>query len=173
MQDRCGRPSNFNGAEAARRLLKIPTGNGMALVFYTSPEAPVQCAVEFSRALKDYPLLQVRMGTQSGLVSGVVDVNERANLAGAGLNIAQRVMYCVDAGHILLCKHSNGRQQMSGRPATDVQTAKGNIASAGGRRLLSIDSPCECQDTPRQGACDMTTFSVARGAASTLVDVMT
>src|SRR5438128_1461363 len=95
----------FQRAEAASRLLKIPTGDGMALVFYTSPEAPAQCAVEISRALKEHPRLQLRMGIHSGPVSGVVDVNERANLAGAGLNVAQRVMYCGDAGHILLSKH--------------------------------------------------------------------
>jgi TolB-like protein/class 3 adenylate cyclase/Tfp pilus assembly protein PilF len=95
----------FERAEAASRLLKIPTGDGMALVFYTSPEAPAQCAVEISRALKEHPRLQLRMGIHSGPVSGVVDVNERANLAGAGLNVAQRVMDCGDAGHILLSKH--------------------------------------------------------------------
>src|SRR5437870_2246523 len=92
-------------AEAASRLLKIPTGDGMGLVFYTSPEAPVQCAVEISRALKEHPRLQLRMGIHSGPVSGVVDVNERANLAGAGINMARRVMDCGDAGHILLSKH--------------------------------------------------------------------
>src|SRR2546430_11794694 len=86
----------FQRAEAANRLLKIPTGDGMALVFYTSPEAPAQCAVEVSRALKKHPRLQLRMGIHSGPVSGVVDVNERANLAGAGLNLAQRVMDCGD-----------------------------------------------------------------------------
>ncbi len=95
----------FQRAEAAGRLIKIPTGDGIALVFYTSPEAPVQCAVEISRVLKERPRLQLRMGIHSGPVSGVVDVNERANLAGAGLNIAQRVMDCGDAGHILLSKH--------------------------------------------------------------------
>ena len=92
-------------AEAASRLLKIPTGDGMALVFYTSPEAPAQCAVEISRALKEHPRLHLRMGIHSGPVSGVVDVNERANLTGAGMNMAQRVMDCGDAGHILLSKH--------------------------------------------------------------------
>jgi TolB-like protein/class 3 adenylate cyclase/Tfp pilus assembly protein PilF len=92
-------------AEAAGRLLKIATGDGMALVFYTSPEAPAQCAVEISRALKENPHLQLRMGINSGPVSGIVDVNERANLAGAGINMAQRVMDCGDAGHILLSKH--------------------------------------------------------------------
>src|SRR5207244_13558752 len=95
----------FQKAEAANRLLKIPTGDGIALVFYTSPEAPAQCAVEISCALKEHPRLQVRMGIHSGPVSGVVDVNERVNLTGAGINIAKRVMDCGDAGHILLSKH--------------------------------------------------------------------
>src|SRR6266516_7000957 len=88
----------FQKAEAAARLIKIPTGDGMALVFYTNPEAPVQCAVEISRALKERPRLQVRMGIHSGPVSGVVDVTERANLTGAGINMAKRVMDCGDAG---------------------------------------------------------------------------
>src|SRR5438094_6360240 len=95
----------FQRAEAARRLLKIPTGDGMVLVFYTSPEAPAQCAVEISCALKEHPRLHLRMGIHSGPVSGVVDVTERANLAGAGINIAKRVMDCGDASHILLSKH--------------------------------------------------------------------
>ena len=94
----------FQRAEAASRLLKIPTGDGIALVFYTSPEAPVQCAVEISCVLKEHPRMHLRMGIHSGPVSGVVDLNERANLAGAGINIAQRVMDCGDAGHILLSK---------------------------------------------------------------------
>jgi TolB-like protein/class 3 adenylate cyclase len=95
----------FRKAEAGGRLLKIATGDGMALVFYKSPEEPAHCAVEISRALKKYPHLQLRMGIHSGPVSGVVDVNERANVAGAGINIAQRVMDCGDAGHILVSKH--------------------------------------------------------------------
>src|SRR6187551_855142 len=95
----------FQKAEAAGRLLKIATGDGMALVFYTSPEAPAHCALEISRALKEHPRLHVRMGVHSGPVSGVVDVNNRPNLSGAGLNMAQRVMNCGDAGHILLSKH--------------------------------------------------------------------
>jgi TolB-like protein/class 3 adenylate cyclase/Tfp pilus assembly protein PilF len=95
----------FQKAEAADSLIKIATGDGMALVFYTSPEAPAQCAVEISRALKEHPRLQLRMGIHSGPVGGVVDVNERANLAGAGINIAKRVMDCGDAGHILVSKH--------------------------------------------------------------------
>src|SRR5437660_7152376 len=94
----------FQRAEAASRLLKIPTGDGMALVFYTSPEAPAQCALEISRALNEHPRLQLRMGIHSGPVSGVIDVTGKANVAGAGINIAQRVMDCGDAGHILLSK---------------------------------------------------------------------
>jgi TolB-like protein/class 3 adenylate cyclase len=95
----------FQKAEASERLIKISTGDGMALVFYTSPEAPVRCAMEVSRALKDHPRLRLRMGIHSGPVSGVIDVTGRTNLAGAGLNLAQRVMNCGDAGHILVSKH--------------------------------------------------------------------
>src|SRR5438046_3502497 len=95
----------FQNAEAAARLIKIPTGDGMTLVFYKSPEEPVKCALDISRALKEHPKLQLRMGIHSGPVSGVIDVNGRANLAGAGLNMAQRVMDCGDAGHILLSRH--------------------------------------------------------------------
>src|SRR5881275_2359364 len=95
----------YQKAEATGRLIKIPAGDGMALVFYTSPEAPAQCAVEISRLLKEHPRLQLRMGVHSGPVSGVIDVNGHANLAGAGLNTAQRVMACGDAGHILVSKH--------------------------------------------------------------------
>src|SRR5436190_14456566 len=95
----------FQKAEAANRILKIPTGDGMALVFYKSPEEPAQCAFEISRVLKDNQRLQIRMGIHSGPVSGVVDVNERTNVAGAGINLAQRVMDCGDAGHILVSRH--------------------------------------------------------------------
>src|SRR2546430_9886830 len=95
----------FQKAEAADRLIKIATGDGMVLVFYTTPEAPVRCAMELSRALKDHPRLRVRMGIHSGPVSGVVDVTGQANLTGAGLNLAHRAMECGDAGHILLSKH--------------------------------------------------------------------
>ena len=94
----------FRSAQAAGKLVKVPTGDGMALVFFSSPEAPVECALEISRVLKNRPELKLRMGVHSGPVSGVVDVNDRANVAGAGINIAQRVMDCGDAGHILLSK---------------------------------------------------------------------
>src|SRR6266853_3176063 len=92
-------------AEAGSRLIKIPTGDGMALVFYKSPEEPVKCALEISRALREHPKLQLRMGVHSGPVSGIVDVNDHSNIVGAGINVAQRVMACGDAGHILLSKH--------------------------------------------------------------------
>src|SRR5713226_6966651 len=91
-------------AEAGARLIKIPTGDGIALVFYKSPEEPVECALEISRALKEHPRIQLRMGAHSGPVSGVIDVNGHANLAGAGLNTAQRVMDCGEAGHSVVSK---------------------------------------------------------------------
>jgi TolB-like protein/Tfp pilus assembly protein PilF len=95
----------FRSAERDKRLLKIPTGDGMALIFYRSPEDPVECALEISRAVKEqHSDLKLRMGVHSGPVSGVVDVTGRANVAGSGINIAQRVMDCGDSGHILLSK---------------------------------------------------------------------
>src|SRR6266480_1659002 len=95
----------FRAAEAAGKLVRLPTGDGMALAFATTPDAPVQCALEISKALKSHPELRVRMGIHSGPVSGLVDVNDRSNIAGAGINMAQRVMDCGDAGHILLSRH--------------------------------------------------------------------
>src|SRR5437764_2284405 len=94
----------FKVAEAESKLIRLPTGDGMALVFRTSPEAPAECALELSQRLKSHPELQVRMGIHSGPVNEVVDVNGRTNITGAGINIAQRVMDCGDAGHILLSK---------------------------------------------------------------------
>src|ERR1700732_2196903 len=95
----------YRTAESENRLLKLATGDGMALIFYHSPEDPVECALEISRAIKEqHSNLRLRMGVHSGPVSGVVDVNGRANVAGAGINAAQRVMDCGDAGHILLSK---------------------------------------------------------------------
>jgi len=94
----------FRVAEAEGKLLRLPTGDGVALVFRTSPEAPVLCALEVSKALKRYSELKVRMGVHSGPVNAINDLNEQANIAGAGINIAQRVMDCGDAGHILISK---------------------------------------------------------------------
>jgi TolB-like protein/class 3 adenylate cyclase/Tfp pilus assembly protein PilF len=96
---------HFHTAEANGRLITVPTGDGMALVFYNTPEAPVECALEVGRAAREHPELKLRMGMHSGPVSGVVDVSGRSNIAGAGINIAQRVMDCGDAGHVLISKH--------------------------------------------------------------------
>src|ERR1044072_7118303 len=95
----------FKKAEAEGKLLRLPTGDGGALVFRTNPEAAVLCALEISKALKSHPELKVRMGVHSGPVNEIADLNEQANIAGAGINIAQRVMDCGDAGHILLSRH--------------------------------------------------------------------
>src|SRR6476469_9841976 len=94
--------AQFRSADAAGKLIRIPTGDGMALAFFTSPDAPVNCAIELAKANQTGPKLELRMGIHSGPVDRLADVNERTNLAGAGINTAQRVMDCGDAGHILL-----------------------------------------------------------------------
>src|SRR5438477_1100975 len=95
----------FRQAQAEGKLLRLPTGDGGALVFRNHPEAPVLCAMEISKELKRHPELQVRMGIHSGPVNEITDLNAQANIAGAGINIAQRVMDCGDSGHILLSRH--------------------------------------------------------------------
>jgi TolB-like protein/class 3 adenylate cyclase/Flp pilus assembly protein TadD len=95
----------FRAAEASGELIRVPTGDGMALVFFHSPEEPARCALEISRALQEHPNIRLRMGVHSGPVNRVTDVNEKANIAGPGINVAQRVMDCGDAGHILLSAH--------------------------------------------------------------------
>src|SRR6201994_328399 len=95
----------FKKAEAEGKLLLLPTGDGGALVFRTSTESPALCALEIAKELKKHPDLQVRMGIHSGPVNEIADLNEQANIAGAGINIAQRVMDCGGAGHILLSRH--------------------------------------------------------------------
>src|SRR5437899_4465711 len=95
----------FRLAQSEGKLLRLPTGDGGALVFRNSLEAPARCSMEIARTLKDYPKLRVRIGIHSGPVNEITDLNEQANIAGAGINIAQRVMDCGDAGHILLSRH--------------------------------------------------------------------
>ncbi len=95
----------FRAAEASGKLIRVPTGDGMALLFFRSPEEPARCALEISRTLQDHPHIQVRMGVHSGPVNRVTDVNDKTNFAGSGINVAQRVMDCGDAGHILLSEH--------------------------------------------------------------------
>src|ERR1700720_840132 len=94
----------FRAAQREGKLERLPTGDGGALVFGTSPEVPVKCAMEIARELKKHPELRVRMGVHSGPVKRVTDLSEQGNIAGAGINIAQRVMDCGDAGHILVSK---------------------------------------------------------------------
>jgi serine/threonine-protein kinase len=96
---------SFRNAEANGKLIRLPTGDGMALVFFRSPEEPAQCALEIHAASKSQLHLQLRMGVHSGPVNQISDVNDRSNVAGTGINVAQRVMDCGDAGHILLSKH--------------------------------------------------------------------
>src|SRR5437588_1239528 len=95
----------FQAAESSGKLIRVPTGDGMALLFFRSPEEPVRCALELSSALKNFPHIQVRMGVHSGPINQVTDVNDRVNVAGTGINVAQRVLECGDAGHILVSKH--------------------------------------------------------------------
>ena len=95
----------FRAAEASDKLIRVPTGDGMALLFFRSPEEPVRCALEISRALQGQSQIQVRMGVHSGPVNRVPDVNDKTNVAGSGINVAQRVLDCGDAGHILLSAH--------------------------------------------------------------------
>jgi adenylate cyclase len=94
----------FRRAETEGRLIRIPTGDGMLLVFFDDPQAPMECAMEIATAMKSHPEIGLRMGIHSGPVNEVIDVNDRSNVAGAGVNMAQRVMDCGDAGHILLSK---------------------------------------------------------------------
>ncbi|PYI77518.1 MAG: hypothetical protein DMF04_06075 [Verrucomicrobia bacterium] len=96
---------SFHRAEAAGRLTRLPTGDGMALLFFGSPEEPAQCALAVSAAIQAHPHIKLRMGVHSGPVNRVTDVNDRLNVAGPGINVAQRVMDCGDAGHILLSRH--------------------------------------------------------------------
>jgi class 3 adenylate cyclase len=95
----------FRAAEARGELIRVPTGDGMALVFFHSPEEPVRCALEISKALQDHPNIRLRMGVHSGPINRVSDVNEKTNIAGPGINVAQRVLDCGDAEHILLSAH--------------------------------------------------------------------
>src|SRR5436305_4290084 len=121
----------FQKAEGVDRLIKIPTGDGMALIFYNSSEQPVECALEISRELKGFPEMLVRMGVHSGPVSAVTDLNDRTNAAGIGIHVAQRVMDCGDSGHILLSKrvaedlHQNGRWRQSLHDLGEVEVKHG------------------------------------------------
>ncbi len=125
-------------AKEAGKLIRLPVGDGMALVFFDSPETPVRCAIEISKRLKEYPQLKLRMGIHSGPINEVRDVNDRTNVAGAGINLARRVMDCGDGGHILLSK----------RVAEDLESRRWTpyLHDAGGR---------SCQNCCYQGASEI------------------
>src|SRR5439155_27286182 len=95
----------FRAAETKGKLIRVSTGDGMALLFFHSPEEPARCALKISKTLQDHPRIQVRMGIHSGPVAPVRDVNEETTMAGSGINVAQRVLGCGDGGHILLSGH--------------------------------------------------------------------
>src|ERR1700759_3546919 len=122
----------FRAAEAEGKLLRLPTGDGGALAFRNSPEAPVICAEEIAKALKSHPEIRVRMGIHSGPVNEVTDLNEQANIAGAGINVAQRVMDCGDAGHILVStRRKTSSNTISGILICMISAnAKGSMANA-------------------------------------------
>jgi class 3 adenylate cyclase/Flp pilus assembly protein TadD len=104
LQDAVRSTSEFARAQAADQLIRLPTGDGMALVFFRDPEAPVRCALELTKILRAKPHIQLRMGIHAGPVYRIADINANRNVAGGGINIAQRVMDCGDSGHILLSK---------------------------------------------------------------------
>src|SRR5438132_10372028 len=95
----------FRAAETKGKLVRVSTGDGMALLFFRSPEEPVRCALEISRTLQEHPHIRLRMGVHSGPVNRITDVNDKTNFAGSGMNVAQRVLDCAYAGHILLSGH--------------------------------------------------------------------
>src|SRR3984893_12184445 len=95
----------FRAAEKSGKLVRVPTGDGMALLFFRSPEEPIRCALEIQQSLQEHPDIQLRMGIHSGPINQVTDVNDQVNVAGSGINVGQRVLDCGDAGHILLSKH--------------------------------------------------------------------
>src|ERR1700752_1223630 len=103
-QEAVRNPTEFPRARAEDHLIRLPTGDGMALVFFGDPEAPARCALEVSRNLREHPEVKLRMGIHSGPVYRVADINANRNVAGGGINIAQRVMDCGDPGHILVSK---------------------------------------------------------------------
>jgi TolB-like protein/Flp pilus assembly protein TadD len=145
-------------AATNEELVRLPTGDGMALVFWNSAEEPAQCALEATRALKEHPAIEVRMGIHSGPVSEVIDVNGRINIAGAGINMAQRVMDCGDAGHILLSKHvaddleNYGRWQPLLRDLGEVEVKHGvrlHLVNLCGDGFGHPETPAKLKQTDR------------------------
>src|SRR5436305_3798537 len=157
----------FRSAETSGKLIRVPTGDRMALVFSTTPEAPVHCALEISKALRSHSELHVRMGIHSGPVSGVMDVNDRSNIAGAGINLAQRVMDCGDAGHILLSKRvavPENRDQVLEMGMADSLIAKlSNIREIVVRSLNSVRKYSGLDQDPLAAGRELEVNSVLEG----------
>ena len=130
----------FRSAEAAGKLIRIATGDGMALAFFTSPDAPVRCALQLSEAIRQSPRLQLRMGIHSGPVDQLADVNERSNIAGSGINTAQRVMDCGDAGHILLSATCGRRSRLNSADGNHTCTilVKSRLSTALGLDIVNL-----------------------------------
>src|SRR5262244_2110935 len=149
--------AQFRAAEAEGKLLRLPTGDGGALVFRTTPETPVLCALEIARELQKRPELRVRMGIHSGPVNEVTDLNEQVNIAGAGINIAQRVMNCGDAGHILLSKRvaDDLKHYARWRPylhdVGEYEVKHGEVISVVNFYSDEVGNPSPPQKSPRKG----------------------
>jgi TolB-like protein/Flp pilus assembly protein TadD len=177
----------FRRAEADGKLVRIPTGDGIALVFFSEPDAPIECAMEISAALKSHPEIRVRMGIHGGPVNQVVDVSDRANVAGAGIDIAQRVMDCGDAGHILLSKrvaddlvpfprwnphlHDLGECEVKhGRKISLVNFYTNTVGNPQPpRKCRPAQQEPETRTPPRKGDSTISRKSVLVGAAALLV----
>src|SRR6266404_5724478 len=133
----------FRTADAAGKLIRMATGDGMALAFFTSPDAPLRCALQLSEAVRQSPRLQLRMGIHSGPVNQLADVNERSNIAGAGINTARRVMDCGDAGHILLSRRVADDLAQYGRWQPQLHDL-GEVEVKHGVRLDVVNLYTEC-----------------------------
>src|SRR5438477_7546422 len=134
LNEQVHRTEEFRSADAAGKLIRIATGDGMALAFFSSPDAPVRCALQLSEAVRQTPRLQLRMGIHSGPVDKLADVNERSNVAGSGINTAQRVMACGDAGHILLSRRVADDLAQYGRWQPDLHDL-GKVETKHGVRI--------------------------------------
>jgi TolB-like protein/Tfp pilus assembly protein PilF len=170
--------AQFRKSEARGKLISIPSGDGMALVFFESPEEPVQCALEISRALQRNPRLRLRMGVHSGPVDQVKDVNNRSNVAGAGINVAQRVMDCGDAGHILVSKRvaddlaQDSLWQPHLHEIGEIEVKHGvqiGIVNVYTEELGNPETPTKVSQAP--ASPQPSTTSASSGKASTNLDV--
>jgi TolB-like protein len=169
--------NEFRAADAAGKLIRIATGDGVALVFFGSPQSPAQCALELSEALRSYPDIQLRMGIHAGPVHQIRDVNDRLNVAGAGIDLAQRVMECGDAGHILLSKriaddlapHQQWRPRLHEVGEAEVKHGvKISLVNLYTEKIGNPGRPTKCDDRRRRtrgGLAVIIIAAIAAGAA--------